>query len=72
MKVLVWVESNGNREVPADFPFFSKVRMRLIGDTENLNVLMQEIEFIKSFVNRDISRFNMNLREFDIKIQFEF
>ena len=70
MKVNVKVISNNAKKVPLDFPWISGVHLSLQGDVTFLENLTKELEEVKSMVNKDISKFNMNLKDFSIKIEF--
>ena len=68
---LVKVVSTGQSKVPSDFPYRDFVRLSVVGDTEDLENLRFELTAIKDEVNRDISRFKMNLVDFRIVIKLE-
>ena len=68
---LVKVVSTGELKVPFDFPYRDFVRLSVLGDTEDLENLRFELTAIKDQVNRDISRFKMNLVDFRIVIKLE-
>lgn len=68
---LIKVVSTGQSKVPANCPYRDFVRLSLVGDTEDLENLRFELAAIKDQVNRDISRFKMNLVDFRIVIKLE-
>jgi hypothetical protein len=67
-KAAVKVLPIGNKKVPFDFPWLNSVHVSLLGDLSNLKNLQHELEQIKQLVNRDISKFKMNLQDFTIEI----
>jgi hypothetical protein len=69
-KAKIKVLSTGNKKVPLNFPWLNGVHVSLLGDLSNLANLQHELEQVKSLVNKDISKFNMNLKDFYIEIKF--
>jgi hypothetical protein len=69
-KALVNVVPTGNKKVPLDFPWLNQVQVSLLGDLSDLKTLQHELEEVKKLVNGDISKFNMNLQDFAIKINW--
>ena len=70
-KACIKVVSTSNISVPCDFPWKDGVHVSLIGDLSNLNNLQHELEEIKKLVNKDISKFKMNLKDFSIEITWQ-
>lgn len=70
MKVSVKVVSVSTKKVPINFPWVNGVHLNLQGDLTCLENLTKELQEVKSMVNKDISKFNMNLKDFSIKIEF--
>lgn len=68
---LVKVVSTSTCKVPLDFPYANWVRLNLHGDLEDLETIKLELEAVKAEVNRDISRFKMNLHDYRIAIKLE-
>ena len=68
---LVKVVSTSNFKIPMDFPYASWVRLSLLGDMEDLEAIKLELEAVKAEVNRDISRFKMNLHDYRIIIKLD-
>jgi hypothetical protein len=69
-KAFVKVVSVSNKEVPLDFPWLNNVLVTLLGDLSDLNNLRHELNQIKALVNQDISKFNMNLKDYSIQISW--
>ena len=70
MKVNVKVVSNNTKKIPLNFPWINGVHLNLQGDVTFLENLTKELDEVKAMVNKDISKFNMNLKDFSIKIEF--
>ena len=69
-KAAIKVLPTGRSKVPLNFPWLNPVHVSLFGDLSDLNNLQHELNEIKSLVNRDISKFNMNLKDFSIEINW--
>jgi len=67
-KAIVSVTQKGKRLLPMDFPWANGVLVSLQGDLSDLDNLQNELNSIKQLVNRDISKFDLNLKDFAIKI----
>ncbi len=69
-RISVKVVSVGVNRVPLNFPWLNGVHLQLQGDLSDLDNLQKELTEVKQFVNKDISKFNMNLKDFKIKIEW--
>tara|TARA_R110000851_G_scaffold85210_1_gene185419 strand:- start:2532 stop:2762 length:231 start_codon:yes stop_codon:yes gene_type:complete len=67
-KVIVKVVSIGTKKLPCDFPWCNGVLISLFGDLDDLDNIQKELSEVKSLVNRDISKFKLNLKDFKILI----
>lgn len=66
--VIVSVVPTGKLNVPSMFPWANGVLIGLQGDLSSLSNLQSELNEVKKLVNADISKFGMNLKDFEIKI----
>lgn len=57
--------------LPVEFPWISYVAIALHGDLSKLDVIQKEMDEIKSIVNRDISKFKLNLKDYKIEIAWK-
>ena len=67
-KAFVKVVPTKNATVPFDFPWYSEVAVSLQGDLTKLDNIKKELDEIKKLVNKDISKFGMNLKDYTIEI----
>ena len=67
-KAFVKVVPVKGARVPVGFPWYSEVAVALQGDLTKLDNIQKELEEIKKLVNKDISKFNMNLKDYTIEI----
>lgn len=64
------VAIKAGKKVPFDFPWFSNVAVALQGDLTKLSTIQKELEEIKKLVNVDISKFGLNLKDYEIEISW--
>ena len=66
MKILLSITNRKTKE-----PILNKVGMFLLGDTNNLNNLISELNQIKNLANGEANRVNLALKEVDVSVIFK-
>lgn len=74
-RVFVSTPFETNKDIPLDFPWLTfrgkkGVMLTLQGDISNVHNLQEELEAVKQIVNRDINKWNLRMRDVDIRIEF--
>ena len=67
-KIAVRVVPKGFDNLPLNFPWVNTVHVSLMGNMSDLKNIQRELDCIKQLVNKDISKFGLNLKNFKIEI----
>jgi len=66
MKILLSITNRKTRE-----PILNRVAMNILGDANNLNNLISELNEIKNFANGEANKLKLALNEVDVSVEFK-